>query len=225
MALHKPDSSFSAFGVMPALEIRRSAASGEIEGYAVSFGGPPNGYNEIVARGAFTRTLAEHAQKGTMPLMLWGHDLGAILGRWTDMQEDDFGLKVRGILNMDTTRGRDAYAHVQAGDIDGLSIGFVARREDRVANEDGSKTLKHADLVEVSLTGYPADKRARLKKPVNLRSKKDLVEHLQGSGLAKMAAVRVAAGGWPALAGGEEDKATALLERIAERTEKLRSLK
>jgi len=67
----------------------------------------PNLVGDIVAKGAFTRTLREHRSEGTSPAMLWAHPMDEPIGRWTDLREDEKGLEASGILNLNSTRGRE----------------------------------------------------------------------------------------------------------------------
>ncbi len=101
-----------------------SGDSGEFEGYGSTFGGEPDAYGDVIAPGAFTASLAAHKAAGTAPVMLWAHDLARPIGRWTEIKEDQTGLFLRGSCNIDTAAGRDALAHIKAGDVTGLSIGY-----------------------------------------------------------------------------------------------------
>lgn len=123
-------SSIRTMQLSPSLEVKFAAGAeaGAVEGYASAFGGNPDTYNEVVQKGAFTRTLKEHEANGTLPAMLWSHDRSKPIGKWTEMREDDFGLFVKGKLNLDTSHGKDAHAHIVHGDATGFSIGFRTPR-------------------------------------------------------------------------------------------------
>src|SRR4029453_14173778 len=101
------------------------AQDGEFSGTAITFNSPINhSYygTDIVKPGAFNRTLAE---KGTANIkMLWSHDTGQPLGRWTAMHETPGGLEVRGQLLLQVEKAREVRALMQAGILDGLSVGF-----------------------------------------------------------------------------------------------------
>jgi HK97 family phage prohead protease len=203
------------------LELRFEGSAGGIEGYASAFGGPPDSYGDIIERGAFKRTIGDHKREGTMPAMLWAHDPTKPIGRWTDIREDDFGLYVRGSLNLDTSGGKDAHQHLKHGDATGLSIGFVIPQSG--ARQDGATTiLTDIDLMEVSAVVFPANRRARVSGVKALQSKSDLIDMLREGGLPKAAAARIAAGGWPALAGDDHQKAIELAAAIKRATADLR---
>jgi len=90
------------------------------------------------------------------------------IGIWTDMAEDDRGLRLTGKLALRTKRGSDAYALLRMQPrpaLDGLSIGYRAKDYElhRGSGPNGAKrTLKAVDLVECSLVTFPADKFARV---------------------------------------------------------------
>lgn len=135
------------------------AVEGEFSGHAVIWD-ERNAHNEMVQRGAFRRTLLEHRQAGTRPLMLWAHDPREIIGVWTEIREDATGLLVTGKIITSTTRGREAYDLLKAGALNGLSIGFRSRADKRGAN--GVRLLTDIELAEISIVGMPSAGRARI---------------------------------------------------------------
>lgn len=190
---------FAALRLAPVLSLKASSSdSGDIYGYASAFDGVPDSYGDVIAKGAFLRTLAEHKQAGTSPAMLWAHDQARPVGRWIDITEDGYGLKVHGRFNLATTEGRNAFEHAKNGDVTGFSIGY--RIPDGGAKQvGGAQVLTDIDLAEVSVVAIPANRRARVTGVKSITSKTELIELLRSGGLPKAAAARVAAGGWPAL--------------------------
>lgn len=205
------------------LELRFAATKGTIEGYASAFGGPPDSYGDIIEKGAFKRTIEDHRREGSMPAMLWCHDTSKPIGRWTEMHEDDFGLFMKGQVNINTTSGKDAHQHLEQGDASGLSIGFVVPQHG-ARSEGGNTILTDLDLMEVSAVVFPANRRARISGVKSLQSKTELIDLLREAGLPKAAANRIAAGGWPALSGADGQKAIDLAAQIDAATRKIRSL-
>ena len=209
------------------LELKLAAAdldAGLLTGYGSTFNGAPDSYGDVIAPGAFTNTIAEHQAAGTMPAMLWAHEHAQPIGRWVDMRQDAKGLHMVGRLNLSTTRGQDAYAHIKAKDVTGLSMGYVVPSGGRTKNADGSHTLKEVHLVETSAVAAPADTRARITGVKSVESRRDLEQLLHDGGLPRAAAVKVAAGGWPALAGSDDDaEAHAIAERITRAAQSLRT--
>lgn len=128
------------------------------EGYGSVFGNVDLG-GDIVAQGAFTRSLKAHDREGTTPLLLWMHKVDQVAGRWLEMREDARGLFVRGEL-ADTTLGREVRTLLKMGAVKGLSIGYVVTDSDY--NRDGNRVIKGADLVEVSVVSLPMNPAAQV---------------------------------------------------------------
>lgn len=194
----------------------KSSGDGRVAGYGSVFN-TLDSYGEKVAPGAFAKSLAG----GVLPKMLWQHDTDRPIGRWLKASEDGRGLYVEGQLNLKTTAGQDAYEHLVAGDVDGMSIGY---REVRTRNEGQARVLEELALYEVSIVTFPANRDAAVDTIKALNSKSELVDLLRGAGLAKAAAARVAAGGWPALAGADHQKAADLADIIERATAQIRGL-
>jgi HK97 family phage prohead protease len=134
-------------------------SDGTFEGYGSVFG-VLDSYADIVAAGAFKRTLREAKAAKRMPALLWQHDPSAPIGVYTDMREDDTGLYVKGQL-LDTSLGSDAYKLLKAGALSGLSIGFQTVKSS-MDEESGIRTLTEIKLWEVSLVTFPANGAARV---------------------------------------------------------------
>lgn len=140
------------------LDIKAIGADGSIEGYGSVFGVKDN-YADMVKKGAFAVSLKEHKATGSMPAMLWQHETDEPIGAWTDMVEDEKGLRVKGQLCLETTKGKEAYALLKMGAINGLSIGFVSKKWD-YDEETEVRSLTEIDLWEVSLVTFPANEKA-----------------------------------------------------------------
>lgn len=162
----------------PILEIKSLKDSGEFEGYGSTFGGEPDAYGDVIAPGAYTDSLKAHRAKGTMPKLFWQHNPDEPIGKWVEATEDDHGLLMRGRLNMDVQRGREAYALLKAGDIDGLSIGYRIK-EYSVDTETGVWTLEKLDLVEVSIVSVGANENAVVQSVKAAKAAHDLTEKLK----------------------------------------------
>lgn len=162
----------------PLLEIKALKDSGEFEGYGSTFGGEPDAYGDVIAEGAYTESLAAHKAKGTMPKLFWQHNASEPIGKWLDASEDGHGLLLQGKLNMDVQRGREAYALLKAGDIDGLSIGYRIK-EYSVDTESGVWTLEKLDLVEVSVVSVGANENAVVQSVKAAKAAHDLMEKLK----------------------------------------------
>lgn len=114
--------------------------------------------DDVVAEGAFAASLARTGAGGVK--MLWQHAADEPVGVWDEVAEDDEGLVVRGRVLEATPRGRMAAALVRAGALDGLSIGFRARK---ARGGEGVRVLTEVELWEVSLVTFPMLPGARLR--------------------------------------------------------------
>jgi HK97 family phage prohead protease len=141
-------------------EVRAVSENGEIEGYGSAFH-VLDSYSDVIVPGAFKGTLESHKSAGTMPAMLWQHDMREPIGVWKAMDEDDKGLAVRGQLAMDTVRGREAHSLLKMGALNGLSIGFWSKQWTYDTDKD-VRTLTQVDLVELSVVTMPANPAARV---------------------------------------------------------------
>jgi hypothetical protein len=121
----------------------------QFEGYASLFG-VADSAGDVVARGAFTRSLRDIGRIR----MLYQHAASEPIGVWEEMREDKRGLYVKGRIVMDTERGRDVLALMREGALDGLSIGFRTQRA-RKNRITGQRTLLEVELWEVSVVTFP----------------------------------------------------------------------
>lgn len=141
-------------------------------GHGAVFGNV-DAYGDVIAPGAFKKTLKEAKQSKQWPAMLmqhggWGltsEDLMPI-GVWTELEEDDVGLATEGVL-ADTTKGLDTYKLLKMQPrpaINGLSIGYIPIRwKARSKPEEPRRTLEEVKLLEISLVTFPANAKARVR--------------------------------------------------------------
>lgn len=144
-----------------ALSIKSVSETGEFEGYGSVFG-VKDSYSDIVVRGAFERSLKNWNEKGQLPALLWQHKMDEPIGIYTEIKEDENGLYVKGKLLIDADPlAKRAHAHMTAGSLSGLSIGYVLNDYDYDGEKDAF-ILKDIDLWEVSLVTFPANDEARI---------------------------------------------------------------
>lgn len=171
-------------------ELKALSDSGLFSGYGSVFG-VKDYYDEVVAPGAFTESLAASKAAGRMPAMLWQHRSAEPLGVFTSMAEDTHGLKVEGQIALDTVRGAEAYSLLKMKAISGLSIGYITR-EDSFDRVTGINTLKKVDLKEVSLVTFPANEAARVQGVKTIEVIEDLKsaeKYLRDAGFSRKEAV------------------------------------
>ena len=130
-----------------------------IEGYASLFGVTDRG-GDVVEPGAYAASLAELAEAGRRVKMLWQHDPAQPIGVWDEAREDGRGLYVKGRLLPGVARAQEAAALIEAGAIEGLSIGYRTRRATK--DRAGHRRLVELELWEVSLVTFPMLPEARV---------------------------------------------------------------
>lgn len=183
----------------------------QFSGYGAVFNNV-DAYGDVIMPGAFSQFLAD-AKNGIQnwPAMLLQHggiDLTAQaltpIGAWTQLAEDNIGLKVVGHL-APTPRGQEIYALMKMQPrpgIDGLSIGYIAKDYiSRTRPEDPKRRLKRIDLVEISPVTFPANGRARISaiKSIEELSERDFEILLCNAGYTKKAAKTIISSGFRAL--------------------------
>jgi len=126
----------------------------KIEGYASLFW-TRDLNDDVTAAGAFADSLAA----GTSVKMLHQHDEAEPIGVWDEVVEDAKGLFVRGRILRATPRGRLVATLVEAGALDGLSIGF---RQVKARTQGRLRVLSRVELWEVSIVTFPMLPGARL---------------------------------------------------------------
>lgn len=213
----------------PPLEVKLAGGGeGLIEGIASPFGGDPDTFGDVIAPGAYSATIAEHKASGIALPMLWSHDLSQPVGRWLELREEPAGLYVKGKLNLATTAGRDAFAHLEERDVTGLSIGFRLPDDGYRYQKDGSRLLLRIDLVEVSLVVVPAARAARVvqvKSFDDVQSQREFEQWLRDGGMPRAAAKTVAARGWGRISGEDDERdAVELLRKMDKALEEIRSI-
>lgn len=142
------------------VELRAAADGSPIAaGYAAVFGRRSvdlGGFTEIVAPGAFTKTVTEADVLG-----LYEHDERALLGRTSAgtlrLVIDEHGLAYE-IDLPDTSTGRDVGELLRRTDLRGSSFGFRTIRDEWFQAEGGdvTRTLLETALVDVSPVSRPA---------------------------------------------------------------------
>lgn len=140
------------------LEVK-AVEDGFIEGYGSVFNNT-DAYGDVVVKGAFVRSLGEHAEKKTAPAMLWQHNPDWPVGKWVEVREDDRGLYMKGQF-ADTAQAKDVRTLARMGAITGMSIGFVPKKAD-YDKESDLRMIRDVDLWEVSLVTFPANDQARV---------------------------------------------------------------
>lgn len=130
----------------------KATSENEFEGYASVFGNP-DGHDDIMVQGAFTKTL----QESKRVKVLWQHDPWQPIGKPIAMSEDSKGLHVKAKIS-NTALGRDVVQLLKDGVIDELSIGFNTIKDEW--NAQGKRLIKEVKLWEFSPVTFAANEQA-----------------------------------------------------------------
>jgi hypothetical protein len=141
---------------------------GTFSGYGSIFGNVDS-HGDVIEKGAFKASLQAWDAKGKLPPMLLQHGgfFGPVddmlpIGKWNSMEENSKGLKVEGqLFALGTDRGQLIYEGMKAGSLDGLSIGYRAKKFTvGTKPTDPYRTLHEIDLVELSVVTFPSNDKA-----------------------------------------------------------------
>lgn len=135
---------------------------GEFVAYASTFDREPDAYGDIVARGAFKKTIREWKTSGNVIPVLYGHrmdDPDYNIGAVISAEEDDRGLKIRGRLDLDSPKGAQVYRLIKGRRLSQLSFAFDVVDAGTVTLSDGSKAteLRELKIYEISLVPIGAN--------------------------------------------------------------------
>ena len=188
------------------LKIKSVGDSGEFSGYGSVFG-VKDSYDDVVIKGAFEKSLAQWKEKGMLPSLLWQHKMDEPIGIYTKMEEDDHGLYVEGrLLIDDDPLARRAHAHMKAGSLTGMSIGYTLPDGGWTYDKDkGIFALSEIELWELSLVTIPSNDQSRIEQVKNRfgvgeTPNPSLVErHLRDVGFSRRQAKAFMSDGYKAL--------------------------
>lgn len=185
--------------------------TGVFSGYASRFGGLDS-YGDTILAGAFKRSIKNRLR----PIrMRWNH-YGPVIGKWTDVSEDDNGLYVEGELTAGHSVADDVLASMKHGAVDGMSIGYRPIQIRELG--DGKRELKEIDLIEISIVEEPADLGARISDVKsaldNVKSLKEIEAILRDAGRFSRADATALVARIKFLAHGKRDAETRGAEEI-----------
>jgi HK97 family phage prohead protease len=222
---NRPERSFASgrIEIKKAAGAEAAAGAGTFTGFGIRFNEPhptsswmlPQDWMDVVKPGAFSKTLEQHARRGSRPAMLWMHDMYDPIGVWDSIQETKEGLVTDGSLCIDVEEIADRYKLMRQGAVAGESIGFIPTvvELDEKARE---RSILEVDLFEISVVTVPGDAGALIGDvksydPTNIR---DWEARLRDVGkLSSTEAKRLLAGGFKALA-GQRDADDGILQAL-----------
>lgn len=138
------------------------AAGGEIIAYASTFDRIPDAYGDVVAPGAFAKSLADWQASGNPIPLLFGHrtdDPRMNLGAVIEASEDERGLRIRARFDEDNEVAQYTRKLVKEGRLTKLSFAYDTLDSDVITLDDGTRAneLKELKIYEISLVPIPAN--------------------------------------------------------------------
>lgn len=185
------------------LLIKSLTDAGQIEGLAAAYGNVDS-QRDIIAPGAFAKSLAVAKASNRWPVMLLHHDPKRPVGRWDSFTEHGDGLIAKGTLALEASDGREALALLKAGALTGLSVGF---NDAKRTYGDGGSVITEAALMEVSLVAMPSNPRTRISSVKSVGNVRDIEDLLREAGVSGRKAKAAASVAWRAIY--ETDESTA----------------
>ena len=210
-----------------------TAKEGTFSGYGAVFGNVDS-HGDVIQKGAFKNSLREWETRGKLPKMLLQHGgfFGPVddmlpIGRWTSMEENSKGLKVEGeLFAINTDRGALIYEGLKSGELDGLSIGYRAKKYTMGTKpQDPTRTIEEVDLHEVSIVTWGSNDKALISQVKGLdlfnprELERDLKTILSGADAVKAVAIvkkhlQREAEGQPTTSSRDEEAALELLAEL-----------
>lgn len=180
---------------------------------------------DIILPGAFSKVLKSQSRPISM---FYNHKSREFpVGKWLEMFEDDKGLFVRGELTPGLSISQDLKAAMEHGTVAGMSVGFLASKDDYSRSPTGRVFKSVSALREISICTQPANEEAQvsaMKSMEAIENIRDAEGWLRDSaGLSRTEAqafiARVKSAIRSECEGGELD---ALLQRISDFPSKLK---
>ena len=138
---------------------------GYVAGYFSTYDRTPDDYGDIVAPGAFTKTIEARKASGHPYPFCWNHDLNQIIGA-VDMEsfaDDERGPSMKADF-LETPNAQEKRELAKAGVVYQFSFAYRVLDEGTVTLEDGTKAneLREVELYEISLVPIPANQNAKV---------------------------------------------------------------
>lgn len=135
---------------------------GEFLVYPSTFTRTPDSYGDVVAKGAFTDTLAQWKASGNTMPGLYGHrmdDPDFFVAGAIDTGEDDHGWWVKGAFDMESPKGAQVHRLVKGRRLNQLSFAYDVVDEAGVQLDDGQKAneLRKVNVYEFSFVPVGAN--------------------------------------------------------------------
>lgn len=160
---------------------------GDFEGYAAIFGNLDLG-GDVIEHGAFEEI---QTNKNGDVVVLLAHDCSGMFGGAAlpigsaKVFQDDRGLRFKGKLVMDDPLAKRVHAHMKAGTLDAMSIGYDILPGGEQLLESGVRKLTALKLWEISPVIWGMNPQARIedvKSARNIKTIRDFEKFLRDVG-------------------------------------------
>lgn len=150
---------------------------GEFTAYASTWTRTPDSYGDVVAKGAFTKTLADWKASGDNIPILYGHndsDPDYNIGYVKSAVEDDHGLRIVGKLDIDDNeKAAQVYRLLKGRRIRQMSFAYSPEEQTPVKAKDGvmANELRRVSLYEVSIVPMGANQDTSIENVKSIETK------------------------------------------------------
>jgi HK97 family phage prohead protease len=146
----------------PLISVKAGPDDGLAEGqfivYPSTFTKTPDSYGDIVAPGAFSKTLQDWQDSGNVMPGLYGHrmdDPDFYVASADEMGEDDHGWWVKGTFDLESPKGNQVYRLVKGRRLNQLSFAYDVQQQEEVELEDGAKANELQELQVYEFSFVP----------------------------------------------------------------------
>lgn len=137
--------------------------TGKIAGFFSTYEKTPDSYGDIIAPGAFTKTIEERKASGHPFPLCWNHDFSSVIGVVDNVEEKEIGPYIEASF-LDTVLAQDVRKMVQSGAVYQFSFAYdvlKSREPDAEEKSNGVlNVLEEVEVFEVSVVTVPANQNA-----------------------------------------------------------------
>lgn len=146
---------------------------GAVRAYASTFDREPDSVGDVVAPGAFEKTLANWRESGKPIPLLWAHDTDdpySNIGAAVDYGTDERGLWFDAEFDADNEKAQYVRKLIKEGRVFQCSFAYAVKASEIVTLEDGRKAneLQELDVFEISIVQIPANQHATIEEVKSL---------------------------------------------------------
>jgi len=135
-------------------EIRATEDAGIVEAYLTKWD-TVDSWNSSFEKGSFEKTFKTRGIDNIR--LIWNHD--QLAGKILEVREDADGPLAKCQFNLETMAGKEAFAHVKAGDVNCFSFGFRSISDHWVK---GVRSIKEVELYECGPVVFQANDEATI---------------------------------------------------------------